>query len=107
MPVMLRLDLFDRQAGFYYLNEPFYLMRKVAEVGIAPTSHPLQGCANLSQLLGRKDVVPDGNAPPSSGYQPGALLLSYGTKGEETEEVVSLPPPLWVVLMCCAGNLGA
>ena len=24
-------------------------------------------------------VVPAGNAPASSGYQPGALLLSYGT----------------------------
>ncbi len=27
-------------------------------------------------------VVPRGNAPRSSGYQPGALLLSYGTESE-------------------------
>ena len=31
----------------------------------------------LPQLLGV--VVPTGNAPASSGYQPGALLLSYRT----------------------------
>ena len=48
------------------------------EVGSAPTSHPLQGGANLPQLLGEV-VVPAGNAPASSGYQPDALLLSYGT----------------------------
>src|ERR1044071_707447 len=50
----------------------------VPEVGIAPTSPPLQGGANLPQLLGV--VVPRGNAPRSSGYQPGALLLSYRTE---------------------------
>ena len=48
------------------------------EVGSAPTSPPLQGGANLPQLLGEV-VVPAGNAPASSGYQPDALLLSYGT----------------------------
>ena len=61
----------------------------VPEVGIARTPPPLQGGANLSQLLGvtlvgpkldgRRLVVPAGNAPASSGYQPGALLLSYET----------------------------
>ena len=50
----------------------------VPEVGIAPTSPRLQRGANLSQLLGEM-VVPAGNAPASSGYQPGALLLSYET----------------------------
>ena len=59
----------------------------VPEVGSAPTSPPLQGGANLPQLLGgacarRKMVVPRGNAPRSSGYQPGALLLSYRTMAE-------------------------
>ena len=59
------------------------------EVGIAPTSPRLQRGANLPQLLGgwlaepklseRRLVVPAGNAPASSGYQPGALLLSYET----------------------------
>jgi hypothetical protein len=53
----------------------------VPEVGIAPTSPPLQGGANLPQLPGEM-VVPRGNAPRSSGYQPGALLLSYGTMAE-------------------------
>ena len=48
------------------------------EVGIAPTSPRLQRGANLPQLLGEM-VVPAGNAPASSGYQPGALLLSYET----------------------------
>ena len=61
----------------------------VPEVGIAPTSPRLQRGANLPQLLGVERagletgapemVVPAGNAPASSGYQPGALLLSYGT----------------------------
>ena len=62
----------------------------VPEVGSAPTSPRLQRGANLPQLLGgkwlaepklgeRKLVVPAGNAPASSGYQPGALLLSYET----------------------------
>ena len=54
----------------------------VPEVGSAPTSPPLQGGANLPQLLGVKMVVPAGNAPASSGYQPGALLLSYRTMAE-------------------------
>ena len=53
----------------------------VPEVGIAPTSPRLQRGANLPQLLGEM-VVPAGNAPASSGYQPGALLLSYGTMAE-------------------------
>ena len=56
----------------------------VPEVGIAPTSPRLQRGANLPQLLGGACVrpllvVPAGNAPASSGYQPGALLLSYET----------------------------
>ena len=54
----------------------------VPEVGSAPTSPPLQGGANLPQLLGVKMVVPAGNAPASSGYQPGALQLSYRTMAE-------------------------
>ena len=62
-------------------------LRLVPEVGIAPTSPPLQGGANLPQLLGgkfafRRLVVRRGNAPRSSGYQPDALLLSYGTMAE-------------------------
>src|SRR5580692_11456463 len=48
------------------------------KVGSAPTSPPFQGGANLPQLLGGM-VVLRGNAPRSSGYRPGALLLSYGT----------------------------
>ena len=51
----------------------------VPEVGIAPTSPPLQGGANLPQLLGEM-VVPRGNAPRSSAYQADALLLSYRTE---------------------------
>ena len=49
----------------------------VPEAGIAPASPRLQRGANLPQLL--RVVVPRGNAPRSSGYQPGALLLSYET----------------------------
>jgi hypothetical protein len=48
------------------------------EVGIAPTSRLFQSRANLPQLFGEM-VVLAGNAPASSGYQPGALLLSYET----------------------------
>ena len=55
--------------------------KMVPEVGIAPTSPRLQRGANLPQLLGEM-VVPAGNAPASSGYQPGALLLSYRTMAE-------------------------
>ena len=51
------------------------------EVGIAPTSRLFQSRANLPQLFGGM-VVLAGNAPASSGYQPGALLLSYGTVAE-------------------------
>jgi hypothetical protein len=63
------------------------LTKLVPEVGIAPTSPRLQRGANLSQLLGgagarQRLVVPAGNAPASSGYQPGALLLSYETMAE-------------------------
>jgi hypothetical protein len=64
----------------------------VPEVGIAPTSPRLQRGANLPQLLGvlgarPKLVVPAGNAPASSGYQPGAVavcqhLLSYETSSK-------------------------
>ena len=54
----------------------------VPEVGSAPTSPPLQGGANLPQLLGVKMVVPAGNAPASPSYQPVALLLSYRTMAE-------------------------
>ena len=53
----------------------------VPEVGSAPTSPPLQGGANLPQLLGEM-VVPRGNAPRSSAYQADALLLSYRTMAE-------------------------
>ena len=53
----------------------------VPEVGIAPTSPRLQRGANLPQLLGEM-VVLAGNAPASSGYQPGALLLSYETMAD-------------------------
>src|SRR5437773_2648904 len=66
---------------------PFILL--APEVGIAPTSPRLQRGANLPQLLGesglpsrsrrRRLVVPRGNAPRSSAYQAGALLLSYET----------------------------
>jgi hypothetical protein len=55
--------------------------KMVPKVGIAPTSPSLQGGANLPQLLGEM-VVLRGNAPRSSGYQPGALLLSYGTMAD-------------------------
>ena len=77
------------------LNSTFFILqfgilnsalKMVPEVGIAPTSPRLQRGANLPQLLGvcdefwlaesklgeRKLVVPAGNAPASSGYQPGA-----------------------------------
>ena len=61
-------------------------LKLVPEVGSAPTSPRLQRGANLSQLLGgacaRQLVVPAGYAPASSGYQPGALLLSYETMAE-------------------------
>ncbi len=42
-----------------------------------------------------KMVVPAGNAPASSGYQPGALLLSYRT--ENRLERCTLATPLEVV----------
>ncbi len=80
MPVTLRLNLFDRQAGYYYINEASLWW--MAGSGIAPASRRLQRRANLSQLssLGFEKVVQDGNAPPSTGYQPAALLLSYRTR---------------------------
>src|SRR5437899_11412369 len=53
----------------------------VPEVGIAPTFPRLQRGANLPQLLGDM-VVRRGNAPRSSAYQAGALLLSYRTMAD-------------------------
>src|SRR5216683_6425228 len=69
--------------SFCILHSAFCLLhlKVVPEVGIAPTSPRLQRDANLPQLLGEL-VVPAGNAPASSGYQPGALLLSYRTMAE-------------------------
>jgi hypothetical protein len=69
----------------------------VPEVGIAPTSPPLQGGANLPQLLGVKMVVPAGNAPASSGYRPGALLLSYRTmaEGVGSAPTSAMPDPVF------------
>ncbi len=52
IPVTLRCHLFDRQRCYYYNNGPF-----------------------------RKMVALLGNAPRSSGYRPGALLLSYRAFG--------------------------
>ena len=57
-------------------------MRMAHEAGIAPASPRLQRGANLSQLLVAM-VVQRGNAPRSSAYQAGALLLSYRTQGED------------------------
>src|SRR5258708_9407368 len=64
----------------------------VPEVGSAPTSPPLQGGANLPQLVGVKMVVRAGNAPASTGYQPGALLLSYRTRIELGGALFGTPP---------------
>ena len=77
-------------------------VKMVPEVGIAPTSQRLQRCANLSQLLGAKFafhklVVPRGNAPRSSGYQLGALLLSYGTMKVNREALVGAPLICWLM----------
>src|SRR5258708_38888836 len=71
----------------------------VPEVGSAPTSPPLQGGANLPQLLGVKMVVPAGNAPASPGYQPGALLLSYRTRIEPGGALFGTPPGRVYVLI--------
>src|SRR5438128_1809169 len=79
----------------------------VPEVGSAPTSPPLQGGANLPQQLGvlahgHKLVVPAGNAPASSGYQPGALLLSYRTKIEPEGALWEhLPARVYVSIQEC------
>ena len=84
MPVTLRRDLFDRQAGCYYINGAL-IPGKMAGFGIAPNSRRLQRRANLSQLSslgweGRREIVLDGNAPSSFAYRAKALLLSYRTQ---------------------------
>ena len=49
------------------------------------------GCLLAELKLGeRRLVVPAGNAPASSGYQPGALLLSYET-GNDREALIRTP----------------
>ncbi len=48
-----------------------------------------------------KMVVPAGNAPASSGYQPGALLLSYRTKNRLERR--TLATPLEVLSMISPG----
>lgn len=66
MPVTLRRDLFDRQAGCYYINGAFIPEPgEMAGFGIAPNSHRLQRRANLPQLSslgweGRREIVLDG-----------------------------------------------
>jgi hypothetical protein len=88
-------------------HPPRVTLKLVPEVGIAPTSPRLQRGANLSQLLGvlahgvflcAEMVVPAGNAPASSGYQPGALLLSYGTGKVNREAFEGTPPDVLVDL---------
>ncbi len=54
----------------------------VPEVGIAPTSRLFQSRANLPQLLGGNWSSWQVMLLRPSGYQPGALLLSYGTVAE-------------------------
>lgn len=63
-------------------------------IGLAPIRPDLKGrlrellCIHGQKRLAepklgeRRLVVPAGNAPASSGYQPGALLLSYETMAE-------------------------
>ena len=53
MPVMLRRNLMDNQAGYYYINGANEM---VVGVGIAPTSRRLQRHANLSQLTNQKHL---------------------------------------------------
>ena len=72
---------------------PYFGM--VPEVGSAPTSPPLQGGANLPQLLGGM-VVPAGNAPASPGYRPGALLLSYRTEIESRGARLGRLSTFWI-----------
>ena len=92
MPAKAGLVLSDElrvQSAKWQILHTAFSIQMVPEVGIAPTSPRLQRGANLPQLLGdwlaepklgeRRLVVPRGNAPRSSGYQPGALLLSYET----------------------------
>ncbi len=64
-------------------------LKLAPEVGIAPTSPPLQGGANLPQLLGEtarqaaarraKSGLSAVARRAKADYQPGALLLSYET----------------------------
>ena len=59
--------------------------------GFAPAPTGLKvPCATLRHGPENKPVAPDGIAPPSSGYQPGALLLSYGKSAKWLPTVV--PP---------------
>ena len=73
------LCLEDRHAGCYIKTA-----EKVAGVGSAPTYAELQSAAHLSEpsSVKKRVVPPRGDAPRSSGYQPGALLLSYGGEGK-------------------------
>lgn len=63
-----------------------------AGAGIAPASAELQSAAHLSEPSGDfvepgEIMVPlRGDAPRSSGYQPGALLLSYRGGRRSTRE---------------------
>lgn len=66
--------------------------------GVAPGPPVLQAGALLRELSSRSRffgmVVLPGNAPGSSGYQPGALLLSYRTGKLAEAERVELPRPV-------------
>jgi hypothetical protein len=76
MPVLPRRSLLGRQECCCYINDA----KRVAGVGIAPTSADLQPAAHLSEPSSDENemVPPRGDAPRSAGYRPAALLLSYG-----------------------------
>ena len=53
-------------------------MKVAAAAGVAPAPSPLQGDALQHELRsGMGKIASGGIAPPSAGYQPAALLLSY------------------------------
>ena len=77
MPVTLRLRRFDRPSCCYYNNGALAADRE---------SHPalalfrrVLSCVSYTAIM----VLPAGNAPASSAYQAGALLLSYGSNGKD------------------------
>ena len=78
----IRPDLKGRLRELLCIHGQKWSPRLVSRQRLLVFSEALICLSYSGRLRPAKMVVPAGNAPASSGYQPGALLLSYETMAE-------------------------